>query len=209
MKKLLLGIVILAALGFGVYKLAFSSKKEPGGAPAPKDKPLTISKNSAAFNESFEKLLNSYFSLRQGLTDYDTAKANAAARQLALYSDGLKTDEIKGDSTGAIRETAKMNAGTISSSARQLAAEADLVRKKHGFQTISDALYDLSRMVQYDRMKLFHQHCPMAFNDTDEATWLSNSPEVVNPYLGSKHPKYKDKMLHCGDVTDSLDFTTH
>lgn len=209
MKKLLFGIVILAAIGFGVYKLAFTGKKDGAGAEAPKDKPLSISKNSDAFNESFEKLLTSYFSLKQGLTDYDTAKANAAARELAKNADSLKAEEIKGDSTGAIKETAKMYAGTISGSAKGLAGEADLVKKKREFQMLSESLYDLSRTVKYDRMKLFHQHCPMAFNDTEEAYWLSNSNEVVNPYLGSKHPKYKDKMLHCGDITDSLDFTRH
>jgi len=206
MKKLLLGIVILAAIGFGVYKLAFTGKKEVSTVMSVKDKPLTISKNSDVFNESFEKMLNTYFLLKQAITDYDTAKANSAALELAVHADSLKVDEIKGDSTGAIKETAKMYAGTINGSAKGLAGETDLVKKKREFQMISDALYDLSRMVKYDRMKLFHQHCPMAFNDTEEAYWLSNSGEVVNPYLGSKHPKYKDKMLHCGDVTDSLDF---
>jgi len=206
MKKLLLGIVILAAIGFGVYKLVFTEKKAVSTVVSVKDKPLTLSKNSAVFNESFEKILHTYFSLKQAITDYDTAKANTAARELAVNADGLNVNEIKGDTTGAIKETAKMYTGTISGSALGLAGETDLVKKKRGFQMISDALYDLSRVVKYDRMKLFHQHCPMAFNDTEEAYWLSNSGEVVNPYLGSKHPKYKDKMLHCGDVTDSLDF---
>jgi hypothetical protein len=206
MKKVLLGIVILAALGFGIYKLAFTDKKEVSTVVSEKDKPLTLSKNSDAFNESFEKLLNVYFSLKQAITDYDTVKANAAARELAINAEGLKVNEIKGDTTGAIKETAKMYTGTINGSAKGLAGETDLVKKKREFQMISDALYDLSRTVKYDRMKLFHQHCPMAFNDSEEASWLSNSGEVVNPYLGSKHPKYKDKMLHCGDVTDSLDF---
>ena len=210
MKKLLFGIVILAAIGFGVYKLAFTGKKDgPAPVATEKDKPLSISKNSNIFNDSFEKMLTTYFSLKQALTDYDTAKANAAARELAMNADSLKSDEIKGDSTGAIRETAKMYAGTISGSAKGLAGETDLVKKKREFQMLSEAMYDLSRTVKYDRMKLFHQHCPMAFNDTEEAYWLSNSNEVVNPYLGSKHPKYKDKMLHCGDITDSLDFTRH
>lgn len=207
MKKLLFGIVVLAVIGFVVYKLAFSGKTDSGAAAAPKDKPLTISKNSAVFNESFEKLLNTYFSLKQALTDYDTTKANAAARELATAADGLKVSEIKGDTTGAIKETAKMYAGNIGNSARGLVTEADLVTKKRGFKSISDDLYDLSRTVKYDRIVLFHQHCPMAFNDTEEASWLSSSSEVVNPYLGNKHPKYKDKMLHCGDITDSLDFT--
>jgi len=207
MKKLLFGIVVLAALGFVVYKLAFTDKKENNLAAAPKDKPLTVSKNSAAFNESFEKLLNTYFTLKQGLTDYDTVKANAAARDLITTADGLKINELKGDTTGAIAAVAGNSVQTIDGSAKDLAAAPDLEKKKRAFRTISESLYDLARIVKYDRMVIYHQHCPMAFNDTEEASWLSNSNEVVNPYLGSKHPKYKDKMLHCGDITDSLDFT--
>jgi hypothetical protein len=44
----------------------------------------------------------------------------------------------------------------------------------------------------------------MAFNDNETAFWLSDNREVVNPYLGKKHPKYASGMLHCGEVKDSL-----
>jgi hypothetical protein len=72
---------------------------------------------------------------------------------------------------------------------------------------ISEALYNLVRTVKYDRQKLYHQHCPMAFNDEEEAWWISNSNKIENPYLGKKHPKYKGTMIGCGDITDSLDFS--
>lgn len=72
---------------------------------------------------------------------------------------------------------------------------------------ISDAMYDLVRTVNFDRQIIYHQHCPMAFNDSEGAYWLSNSRAVINPYLGKKHPKYKAAMLACGEVTDSLDFS--
>lgn len=170
-------------------------------------KALTASKNSEVFNASFEKLLNSYFDLKSTLIDYDTAKMNAVAARLAASADSLKTDEIKGDSTGAIKETAKNFAGTISGSAKGLAGETDIIKKKREFQMISDALYDLVRTVKYDRQKLYHQHCPMAFNDEEEAYWISNSSKIENPYMGKKHPRYKGSMIECGDITDSLDFS--
>jgi len=207
MKKLLIVIVVLAALAFGAYKIFFSGKADGATNSIPKEKPLSISKNTPAFNTSFEKVLNAYFDLKAGLTDYDTAKADAAARLLASSADELKVNEIKGDSTGAFKAMAGSYAGAISGSAKNLVGETDLVKKKRQFQTLSEALYDLSRTVKYDRIKLFHQHCPMAFGDTEEGTWLSNSSDIVNPYLGKKHPKFKDKMLGCGDVTDSIDNT--
>ena len=163
-------------------------------------------KNTAAFNQSFDKLLNAYYALKDGLVEYDTAKANAASRELAIHADNLAIDEIRNDSTGAIKETAKSYTGTISGSAKGLVGEQELEKKKREFQMISDAMYDLVRTVKYDQQKIYHQHCPMAFGEED-AYWISNSSEIVNPYLGKKHPKYKAGMVHCGDITDSLDFS--
>ena len=170
-------------------------------------KTMRTSKNSAAFNDSFQKLLTSYYSLKDALVEADTVKANAASRELAVYADSLKITEIKSDSSGGIQETAKNYAGTINGSALGFAGEKELSAKKKEFQMISDAMYDLVRTVKYDGEKIYHQHCPMAINDDTEAYWLSNNSAVVNPYLSKKHPKYKDAMLGCGDVTDSLDFS--
>lgn len=168
-------------------------------------KPL-VSRNTDVFNQSFEKMLASYENLKNGLVEYDTVAVNAAALQLATAADSLALNEIKGDSTGAVKETAATYSQTISTSSKTLASEKELEKKKRQFQSISDAMYDLVRTVKYDKQKIYHQSCPMAFNDEEQAYWISISDEVINPYLGKKHPKYKDGMLHCGEVADSLNF---
>ncbi len=206
MKKIVIGIIVIALVGFAVAKLVIPANKA-AVAEAPKQEALTISKNSAAFNESFEKLLNGYFALKEAVADYDTMRANAAAKNMVAFADSLKTDEIRGDSTGTIKKTASDFAGTISGSAKGLVGETDLTKKKREFSMISEALYNLVRTVRYDRQKLYHQHCPMAFNDEEEAWWISNSNKIDNPYLGRKHPKYKATMTECGNITDSLDFS--
>lgn len=203
----MLWIVILTAVAFTAFELTTcQSGDKPVVIEAPKTEALTISKNTPAFNESFEKVLNAYLSLKAALIEYDTAAANAAAGRLSVAADSLDTEQIKGDTTGAIKEVAKNYAGTMVGSATALIGETDIVKKKTEFKMISDALYDLVRTVKYDRQKLYHQHCPMAFNDTEEAWWISTSNKIENPYLGKKHPKYKGAMLECGDITDSLDF---
>ena len=192
------------AIAFLIWSCGEADKKAAENTPG--NKPLATSQQSAAFNQSFDKLLNSYYALKDGLVDYDTSKANAASRDLARYADSLQIAEIQHDSTGAIKETAKNYAGTITGSALGLIGETALEQKKREFQMISDAMYDLVRTVKYDRQKIYHQHCPMAFGE-EEAYWISNTAEIVNPYLGKHHPKYKAGMLHCGDITDSLDFS--
>lgn len=205
MKKLILAVIVLAVAAFAVDKLLLS-KSSKAEAEAPPQEALRVSKNSAAFNASFQQLLSSYFSLKDALRDYDTAQANVAGLALQKAADSLKTGEIKGDSTGTIQKTAEDFAGTISGSAKGLVGETDLIKKKREFNLISDALYNLIRTVRYDQEVLYHQHCPMAFNDEEEAFWISASNKIENPYLGKKHPKYKAGMLECGDVTDSLDY---
>jgi hypothetical protein len=149
MKKLIIGIVLLVLVGFVAWKFIFAkTDKKP---EEPRQQALSISKNSPAFNESFEKLLNTYFALKSALTDYDTAKANAAAKELTVFADSLKTSEIKGDSTGDIQKLADNFSGTISGSAKGLVGETDIIKKKREFQMISDALYNLTRTVKYDR----------------------------------------------------------
>jgi len=58
--------------------------------------------------------------------------------------------------------------------------------------------------INYEGPKLYLENCPMAFSDSISANWISNSAEIVNPYLGKSHPIYKAGMLHCGEVKDSI-----
>lgn len=104
--------------------------------------------------------------------------------------------ELKADSN--IVSTAKTYTTGISNELTAVKQEKDIEERRKSFQVLSEQLYDLIRTVKYDRAVVYHQYCPMAFNDAG-AFWLSNSSDIRNPYL----PK---KMLICGEVKDSIDF---
>jgi Protein of unknown function (DUF3347) len=195
MKKLILVVVVLAVAGFAAYKWLVPKNDEP---KAEKPKPLSMGQKSGAFNESFTALLTSYLAVKDALVESDTIKVNAAAAQLAKSSEALKTDEISGDSTGVIKETAKNFAGTITGSALALAGEKDLENKRKEFEMMSDALWSLTRTVKYDGDKVYYQFCPMAF-DNKGAYWISKDATIRNPYFGQK-------MLTCGYSQDSLNY---
>ena len=129
----------------------------------------------------------------------DSVKANAASRELVIHADSLQINEITGDSTGMIKETAKTFTATISGSAQALASEKTLEAKRKEFEMLSDALWSLTRTVKYDGEKVYYQYCPMAF-DNKGAYWLSNQAIIRNPYFG-------EEMLECGKVEDSLDYS--
>src|SRR5688500_4829191 len=98
-----------------------------------------------------------------------------------------------------IKDTAKQFAQSLSSSATTLADAADIEAKRHEFETVTEALWSLTRTVQYTGQKVYYQYCPMAFNNKG-AYWLSNTTEIRNPYFGNK-------MLKCGETADSLDYS--
>ncbi|MBO9563046.1 MAG: DUF3347 domain-containing protein [Niastella sp.] len=195
MKKLIIGILVLGVAGLIAWKL-WGGKDE---TPREKQKPVAIADNTSAFNQSYDQLLNAYYAVKDALVASDTAKATAAAQQLIGASDGLKVNEIQGDSTGMIKETAKSYTANISTTAKALADGKTLDDKRKQFEMIADGLWQLTRTVKYDGQKVYWQYCPMAFNDKG-AYWMSDTAVVLNPYFG-------DQMLHCGTTEDSLDYS--
>ena len=181
---------------FVVYR--FFIKRDPKKERV-KPQAISIDENSGQFNQSYQKLLSSYYAVKDALAESDTIKTNAAAKELVTYADSLKVNEIQGDSSGLIKETALNYAGTISGSARGLLGEKDIIAKRREFEMISDALWSLTRTVKYSGEKVYYLYCPMAFNNQG-AYWLSNNSEIRNPYFGNE-------MLDCGTVEDSVDYS--
>jgi Cu(I)/Ag(I) efflux system membrane fusion protein len=178
----------LAACG-GSDKKAKEQQNQPQG-------PLGKSANSEAFNRSFEKLMADYYTLKDNFIAEKDSGIAQSARSLMISADSLRLKELKADTT--IIETAQTYTLGISSEIKGLLGEKNMDGKRKSFQVLSDQLYDLIRTVQYDRAIVYHDYCPMAFNDQG-ANWLSNSSEIRNPYI----PK---KMITCGEVKDSIDF---
>lgn len=201
MKKFIISLLILAIVAFGIYWLWYRPEDttEEKGPVA-----LSIADKSDVFRSSFSNLMNTYYSMKDAFVKWDTATVNRQAVALQSQADSLPYNELKADSN--IVETAQMFSGSIVGEAKAITAETTIEGKRRSFYTLSENLYNLIRTVRYGGEVVYHQRCPMAFNDTEEAFWLSNRREIENPYLGTSHPKYKSGMLHCGDVSDSLDF---
>ena len=185
----LAAIVFLAACG-GSDKKAETASETP--------KKLAASVHSDSFNLAFGKMMDHYFELKdQFIAENDTL---IAQKSVALISDvaeaAVQFTELKTDSV--VASTAHSYAVSVSSELKSIVSETDREERRKSFQIVSEQIYDLIRTVRYDRVVVYHQYCPMAFNDAG-AFWLSNVADIKNPYL----PK---KMLTCGEVKDSIDF---
>ncbi len=187
---------ILVLAGF-LFLAACGSKDEKAAVADATPKTLAASAHSDSFNLAFGKMLDSYFQLKDNfIAENDTLIAQQA---VALMSDvaaaAVGFREMKADA--AVVSTAHSYAVSISAELKSIVSEPDREERRKSFQVVSEQIYDLIRTVRYDRAVVYHQYCPMAFNDAG-AFWLSNSSDIRNPYL----PK---KMLTCGEVKDSID----
>ena len=161
-----------------------------------KDTPLATSKNSSEFNDKFTALLTNYYNLKDAFAASNDTMAASQAKALIASADNVDVKEAKADSN--ITEMAQQYLASVTAEAKAMVAEPGIEEKRKSFQMISDNMYDLVRTVHFDKEIVYHQFCPMAFNDVG-AYWLSPSAEIKNPYFGKK-------MLTCGEVKDSIDF---
>lgn len=196
MKRVFLfSVLILVSVVLFYFLFIKNSDKNEG----PHEQPLAIGENTNVFNQSFQTMLDAYFSLNTALSSNDTAAVNRFALELAIAADSLKVNEIQGDSTGMIKQTAEVYQGTISGSARGLAGESTLEQKQREFEMISDAIWTVTRTVKYDRKKLFYMFCDKAISGKG-AYWVSENTAGGNPYMTTKEPS-------CNTIQDSLDYS--
>lgn len=189
MKKVIIPIVILIALVFTAYLLLFKKKEQSHEKLSP------ISVNSSdSLTGSIDGALQAYFTMKDAFVKSDTALVNSNASAFVIKLDLMKFADIKTDST--IIQLASQIKETISSQAKAIVSTTGIDAKRKIFQTVSDGMFDLLRTVRYNGSTVYQDYCPMAFNNAG-AAWLSNSREIVNPYFG-------EKMLHCGELRDSV-----
>jgi len=201
MKKLFPFIAVLFA-AVAVYFLFFNKKKN--GMDEPKQSAIVLKKHSEEFNKSTDSVVNAYLDIKNAFVNADTAAAKSAAKNFIVLLDRLPIEELKND-TATIFETVQGNIADIKANTASLLQQTDITEMRKDFSAVSDMMYpSFFTAINYEGPKLYLENCPMAFSDSISANWISNSAEIVNPYLGKSHPIYKAGMLHCGEVKDSI-----
>ena len=153
--------------------------------------------NSDIVNYGIGGLINEYYSLKDGfiLEDNELIKQHALAMQKGI--DTLDLNTVQG--SDADKDKNKQFVSDLTAALISLSRNKNIETQRKYFQTISDKLYDLIKSIKFDKQIIYHDRCPMAFNEAG-ANWLSNTTEIKNPYI-------PNKMINCGEVLDTLDFT--
>ena len=198
----MLTAVLLLLLGIGRY-LFFggNSSNNSGHDPVP----IGVSKHSDLFNNSVGSVLNAYYKLIEGFVNWDATAVNRYGNEIKTALNNLKIEELKVDTTG-IYESALDPLANAKTEAGNILNNSAIDAKRTSLNVLSENLRLFFIVVKYDREKIYWQECPMAFGDDKPGYWLSRTKAVRNPYLGTKHPEYKDKMLECGEPKDTINF---
>jgi hypothetical protein len=188
-------IPVLILLGYFANSCAGGSEPPSGNTEARVEKPASPASSGGRV------LLAAYLGLRDALVDADTLMADRSAASLRRIADSLTRDTLY-----SAAETSR-SLGNIMAESEGLIGETGLEQRRRSFVMVGEALRDFLALSGYDATPVYVQTCPMAFKDSEKASWLSDSRDILNPYLGRRHPKYGAGMLHCGELTDSLGLT--
>jgi len=175
-----------------------NSQKEQGAART------GVSKHSNSFNSSVQRAMDSYHALTEAFVNWDSIAVIRQSADLELRLDSINF-------YGFVPETVTAPADTLVLAKKDLqamAANKSITDKRHDLNSLTQHLYDFLSVVQYDEKKIYLNECPMAFNDTIAADWLSQSEAIRNPYLGLHHPTYGRAMIECGQMKSVIDFTS-
>lgn len=200
--KRILALLVVAAAAYGVYYFVF--KKDDNTVQNTKETPLALKKHSPAFNAQVDTVVGYYLAIKDAFVTADTATVKENTRKFISSLDSLNLAELEKDSS-VVLATVTATVDDVKSNAASLLTQTDVTEMRRDFSSLTGMMYPtFFTALSYEGEKLYLQHCPMAFEGGQGANWLSNNSEIVNPYLGDNHPKYKKTMLHCGEVKDSV-----
>lgn len=185
------GLLVLSASLFACHQSAPTEEQAAANHSAALQAPY-----SQVFYDSLSNTLQSYYKLSGALVQADSVAANAAAIALKGHVDSLPVTLLQMDSSHLANITGIT--GSVSAELTGLTGETGLEGKRASFQMVSDMLFDLVKNTGLKGHTIYHQYCPMAFDDKG-AYWLSDKAAIENPYFGHK-------MLTCGETKDSLTY---
>ena len=186
-------LFIPVALGLG----SCGSNSEQNGNTTASTNPATPpeSKLGEPGTGKLMDVVKRYFALKNALVTTKSAEVTSAAGQLATEATNFLAS-LQNDSLNKPALAPYLDTIIAQSKAITTLTDESCEQQRIPFEKVSTSIYEMAKKAGLKNARVYHQYCPMAFNDKG-AYWLSNESDIKNPYFG-------DKMLECGEVTDSL-----
>lgn len=183
-KSIFLGFML--SLSLGVFAQTKTANSQVGN-----DKNMGTSVKSSLDSEvqtSLNKMLVSYYAVKNALISDDGKTANAQAGELvkilAVVPMAKMTEEQHKIFMG-LSDKIKFDAEHINET-------MNVKHQRDYFNDLSNNIFALVKGLKANVNPVYQQYCPMK-----KAYWLSDNAAVKNPYYGKA-------MLTCGKVTETL-----
>ena len=191
MKKTIIGIAIIAITATSCNNSGTTS------ADTKKDDTTKVNHSMVKNTESkvdgaMVEMVSQYLKIKNALTNDNGKEAANAANAFVESMGKMETTSLGGDKKKTwdnIADDAKEMAEHIGKNAGKLD------HQREHFDMLSKDMYDMVKAFGAGQT-LYQDFCPM-YNDNKGATWLSETKEIKNPYLGTKMPT-------CGSVKEEI-----
>ena len=196
MEKILFGIALIAltatACNNGNTEATTTAKNDSATATATTAPEKSSADTGANTATSMHEMVTQYLQIKNALADdhgKDAANAGNAfvASMAQMEKANLAPDKKK--IWKDIADDAKEMATHIGKSADRIE------HQREHFDMLSKDMYDLVKAFGAGQ-PLYNDFCPM-YNHNKGASWLSESKEIKNPYMGKKQPA-------CGSVKEEI-----
>jgi membrane fusion protein, copper/silver efflux system len=144
------------------------------------------------FKSQLTTVAENYFDLKNALVNDDYKNAKTAADKVLKSLKSVSMNLLNEKADHAWMEFEK----NLRESSGMISKAKNIEMQRVHFEKLSDAIIETADSFGLKINMVYVQFCPMAFDDKG-AYWLSEAPEILNPYFG-------DEMLTCGEVTKKI-----
>lgn len=155
----------------------------------PQSKTLEV---DPAFQEQLTAVTEHYFNVKNALAGDNAAKAAEAAQHLVKALGKVDMRLLKDKAHDEWMNVHK----PMQQAAQQLSASNEIEKQREQFLELSQQILKAVEVFGVQIDKVYRAYCPMAFDNLG-AFWLSEVPEILNPYFG-------ESMLNCGEVKETF-----
>lgn len=197
MKHVIIGIAAIAitatACNNGNNSTAENKKNDSAQTSASEVNQTTTATNgSGNINSSVKEMLGQYLQLKNALANDNSKDAATAGEALVSSASKMETASLTAEQKkvwGDVSDDLKEMAEHIGKSAEKID------HQREHFDMLSQDMYEVVKAFGAGQT-LYKDFCPM-YNDNKGASWLSETKEIKNPYLGQK-------MAICGTVKEEI-----
>lgn len=197
MKPLIIGIAVIAitvtACNNGNDTASVTQKRDTSTIVAtPATEAPAATNTDANGSEAMKEMVDQYLQIKNALVKDDGTAA-------ATAGNAFVTSMGKMEPTAFASEKKKVW-DDVSYDAKEMAEHigtnaGKIEHQREHFDMLSKDMYDMVKTFGATQ-PLYQDFCPM-YNDKKGATWLSETKEIKNPYLGKKMPT-------CGEVKEEI-----